>query len=601
MIEVEKLVAFLELDMSKFRAGMSLAKKVTVSGMKGMGGAISGLGGGVRNLTSHVFSLKTALAGLGLGFVAKSFINVGSSVERMQIQLKVLLGSAKAANDMFSRLSDLASRLPFELQDIMGSATRLATAFGKDEEAILDMTKAAANVAAIFGEKVGGVAGAADQISRAFVSGTGAADRFREAGVNAMLGIEAGATVSGEEFRRKFLNVFGEVQGKFGSAALEMSTTWDGLMSMLADKWFQFRKNIMDAGVFDFLKSILIVLDKEFGNVLDNSSRMAEGWANTIISGLTEALKGVRYVMAAFRGLGGVWDTLKLAWQGFKLALISGADSIIGVMIKVKDAFGLNTEELKIHRKAMRAWATDTTKDIDKLKASIIEAFTQEGELEQRLPTLIKRVQVEYKKLRKAREEANKATAAPQEKELTEWNKGLNKALDDYKRKAGETKDAVAEGWTAGFNTMEDAVVNFVQTGKFNFKDFANSVIADLTRILARQALMKAFSAAFGADIGGMSGFASGGRVQPGQPIMVGERGPEMFIPDTSGRIQNKPGGAGNNVTVVNQYNISTGVQDTVRAEIMQMMPMIEKRTSQSVMSGISRGGRMTKTVRGAV
>ena len=41
---------------------------------------------------------------------------------------------------------------------------------------------------------------------------------------------------------------------------------------------------------------------------------------------------------------------------------------------------------------------------------------------------------------------------------------------------------------------MEDALVNFVTTGKLNFNDFARSVIADLARITVRAALLNILS-----------------------------------------------------------------------------------------------------------
>jgi hypothetical protein len=72
---------------------------------------------------------------------------------------------------------------------------------------------------------------------------------------------------------------------------------------------------------------------------------------------------------------------------------------------------------------------------------------------------------------------------------------------------------------------------------------------------------------------------------------MVGERGPELMIPGASGTIipNNKMGGNG---TVVNQtINVSTGVSQTVRAEIMQLMPQISEGTKAAVLDARRRGG----------
>ena len=74
---------------------------------------------------------------------------------------------------------------------------------------------------------------------------------------------------------------------------------------------------------------------------------------------------------------------------------------------------------------------------------------------------------------------------------------------------------------------------------------------------------------------------------------MVGERGPEMFVPNTGGRIvanHNLPSGGA--TTVVNQsLNFATGIQNTVRAEVMNMMPIIQNATLQAVVDQKRRGG----------
>ena len=69
-----------------------------------------------------------------------------------------------------------------------------------------------------------------------------------------------------------------------------------------------------------------------------------------------------------------------------------------------------------------------------------------------------------------------------------------------------------------------------------------------------------------------------------------------MFIPNTGGRIvpNGALGGAlaGGSPTVVNQsLNFATGVQETVRAEIFNMLPAIQKATLNAVVDQKRRGG----------
>lgn len=149
-----------------------------------------------------------------------------------------------------------------------------------------------------------------------------------------------------------------------------------------------------------------------------------------------------------------------------------------------------------------------------------------------------------------------KAAIAQQDiEEQQNFSSGWAKAYAEYIR---STQDASAQAGQL-FSTLskgfEDAIVKFVQTGKLSFKDLVNSVIADFARIQARNL----FSNLLGMAIGGIPGRASGGPVSANSPYLVGEQGPELFIPRSGGTIipngqtMSAMGGSSANVT----YNIS--------------------------------------------
>jgi lambda family phage tail tape measure protein len=109
----------------------------------------------------------------------------------------------------------------------------------------------------------------------------------------------------------------------------------------------------------------------------------------------------------------------------------------------------------------------------------------------------------------------------------------LKEAFEDFKNNAMDTGKQMADSFENFTGGMEDAFVKFAQTGKLSFKDLANSIIADLIRIAVRRAIV----AAVGGPLGSLFGFANGGPVQGATPIIVGERGPELFIPQSAGKI----------------------------------------------------------------
>jgi lambda family phage tail tape measure protein len=135
----------------------------------------------------------------------------------------------------------------------------------------------------------------------------------------------------------------------------------------------------------------------------------------------------------------------------------------------------------------------------------------------------------------------------------------VNPLLDsweEYKNKALDSSEQIKNSFENFTNSMEDALVKFVQTGKLSFKDLAQSIVADLARIAAKRAIVAVGTSLFG--------FANGGPVMGATPIVVGERGPELFIPQSAGKIISnsalKGSGAasssnGGGQTVVN-YNI---------------------------------------------
>jgi len=73
----------------------------------------------------------------------------------------------------------------------------------------------------------------------------------------------------------------------------------------------------------------------------------------------------------------------------------------------------------------------------------------------------------------------------------------------------------------------------------------------------------------------GLGFLASGGHAQGGSPYIVGERGPELFVPSGSGTVipNNKLGSGG--VTIQQNINFATGIQASVRSEVLQLLPAI--------------------------
>jgi phage-related minor tail protein len=94
---------------------------------------------------------------------------------------------------------------------------------------------------------------------------------------------------------------------------------------------------------------------------------------------------------------------------------------------------------------------------------------------------------------------------------------------------------------------IETSLLRAVRTGKLGFDDLKGVALAALAEIAAgavRGGIGSVLGGSSGiagvlaAMVGGQPGRATGGPVTPGRAYRVGERGPELFVPTSSGRIE---------------------------------------------------------------
>ena len=166
-------------------------------------------------------------------------------------------------------------------------------------------------------------------------------------------------------------------------------------------------------------------------------------------------------------------------------------------------------------------------------------------------------------------------------------------ALQQYEDATLDVKDALQKTAVDGLASMEYSLLGVIQgtkSAKDAFRSMAQSILADLARIAIRQQITGKIAGFFG-GFGAPTGKAIGGAVQRTQPYMVGERGPEMFVPNQSGSIVPNGAGGGGGVVVNQTINLSTGVSQTVRTEVMNMMPQIQQAAVSGVLDAKRRGG----------
>jgi lambda family phage tail tape measure protein len=148
------------------------------------------------------------------------------------------------------------------------------------------------------------------------------------------------------------------------------------------------------------------------------------------------------------------------------------------------------------------------------------------------------------------------------------FEEGIAKQASRFLRDMPTDLEQGAKAFDSVMGSMESAIDRFVRTGKLGFKDLAKSIIQDMIAIQLKAAASGFLSSLFGSMFGmksnpyqpaavtGYVGYADGGSPTVGQPAIVGERGPELFVPRSAGTIipNHALGGMGGTTNVTNNY-----------------------------------------------
>ena len=193
----------------------------------------------------------------------------------------------------------------------------------------------------------------------------------------------------------------------------------------------------------------------------------------------------------------------------------------------------------------------------------------------------------------------------------------IGQAVDKLKERYISVSDIMNNTVQKAFDGVTNSITDAITGAKSfadAFKSMAKSVVDSLIKMLVQyyitQPLFNLLTPTSGGSTGGgynytpdgiVGAMSYGGSVSKGQPYVVGERGRELFIPNTNGAIVNSDqlqGGSG--VVIQQTINVTTGVQQTVRSEIMNLMPQIANSAKQAVADARMRGGNYHKSLVGA-
>jgi hypothetical protein len=527
--------------------------------------AFNGIRGRLDKLKSAVFSVKGALVGIGAGVVVKSFVDTGRSVEDLQVRLKQLFGSTQEGAKAFDVMANFASKVPFSLEQIQAASGNLAVVAG-DADRLSKILEITGNVAAVTGIDF---QTAGEQIQRSFTAGISSADIFREKGVRDMLGFKAGATVTAEETVKAFERVFGK-DGKFGGATDELANTFTGTLSMLGDKLFNFKKNVANAEFFSALKGEFKDLNKFIEENADAFETISEV-IGTVLAG------AVKLFSISIKGIATAVQGVRDSYEG----LLNLLNKIPGI-----DIHFISKQQRQILRELMTY--EDRIVRIGQAQEEVNVTLAKGTEE-------LKKQKQEYQNIHQAHLSHKKEVEASNHLHI-EIHEKLKQQNDEF-----SLSNEIFSTLTSTISSFSRGIAESIVLGKSmaeTFKNIARQLLIEIiaktierialltiekfllgklfkqendrlntekkiTKEKQKQVMLQALLMMMGGGGGGGSMFniggshAQGGAVSKGRPILVGEQGPELFVPNQTGQITQSARGTNGGATTVN-FNINT-------------------------------------------
>ena len=518
---------------------------------KGASSKVNTLTGTIKKLAAAFALIKTAQ------FI---FVNA-ADIETQRKSLEVLTGSLSKTNEIIKELQDFGAVTPFKSSELIEQTKRLK-AFGFETNELVDTTKRLADVAGATGADLQGIATAFGQIRAKGKLQQEENLQLLERGVDITTELKNITGLQGEAFEKA------QRQGKIG-----------------ADLVNQALINLTNEGgaFFKGASSQATTLNGKLSTLIDSTESLArtigEQLSPAIKGALDLATKGVVAIEKIFSRFGDIGDVglgnVAKAEQDAQRDAARLTATKFGTNFRGESVFA-SKEENKFFREQFRLLR----------KANIEREKLRQKSFEE-VPILEEINKKQTEKTEKIIETNNAATAFNQtlDSSIFILDEAINQT-DGLKEKFMEIGQGIEDGIVSG---LTDAVM-----GTKTLAEAATGVLNNLKRKLVEVAMQRAVSGignffgnvlgnifggggggnpflggpnafAFTSDLSPTLGFANGGRPPVGRASLVGERGPELFVPRTAGTIipNNALGGGNttNNMITVNVDASGTSVQ----------------------------------------
>ena len=626
--KIDQLIIEIKADTKQLQKDLKqIQGKIKVTGAAG-GAAFGAMGASLSKIKVPALAAAAGIAAIALPM--KAIAGVGAQFEDLKDSLDQVFGSMEAGDAAMSKVFQFAQTTPFQIEDATKALIQLKSA---GIEPSMDMLQTFADTASTSIDQLGAFEALIRIVQRSAAGGMGLEEinQLDDRGIPATkilteaLGksreelSEFGKTAEGAAEMVQLL--IGGLETRFGGA---MENKMDNLSTKTSNMVIAFKQladEVFKSGLGDFLKNMADSLTK-MANAIAASVRAAGNKQTAadfgVIKEKGETDKDVLDKLTRQRKAKQLELDDLLAMQGSSSSLKdSGQLSNVNAINKAfEERSRLIFLEFQQQQKVDLALLNQkkTIEDTTKPTQDNIEFLTEFTKLlDDSIPELdkINAKLLEVEALRGKIGEDGKLLATPEEIEAVV---GVLNKMKDELGDVATMGQAMQQTIINASNAFTTDFINSLMAGENameSFKNFAKSMVSQIISTFLQMAVVnKILNAVFGLtgndalDTFSFKKSAGGGSAYGGQPMIVGERGPEIFVPHSNGNIMNnmnsKNAMGGGGTTVINQsINFATGVVPTVRAEVMKMMPQIADVTKGAVAEAAMRGGNYRRMLQG--
>ena len=634
---IDELVIEIKADTKQLQKDLKqIQGKIRVTGAVG-GAAFGTMAGSLSKIKGPALAAAAGIAAIVLPI--KAIAGVGAGFEDLKDSLDQVFGSIEAGDSAMQKVFTFAQTTPFQIEDATKAFIALKSA---GIEPSMDMLQTFADTASVSVDQLGTFEALIRMVQRSASGGMGLEElnMISDRGID-VLGIlgdklnltkddiaKFGKTAEGAAEMVKALTE--GLNEKFGGA---MESKMDNLSTKASNMVIAFKQladEVFKSGLGDTLKNLTDRLTK-FADQAARAVRIANDTASLgdmlgDKTGKTDELELPLKLNLAQDLEAIAFDELNEAKQSLQAVIDAGFvgqetlifRDLVDDAQKNYDNYKRIVEDLLAERKRLQEKPEDEDKPFaaGNIEGLIDFQSTFKKLVEDTIPETQKlQEQIDYIKglMDTPNEEDMKGIMAFLGVKDASELQNVVTHLEKIKKELEETgvvTDELALILESAADQFANDFINALQDGENALESFRNlvgdmiqQVIAEFLKMQVIKPMMNALFTAVGLPTMPI-GKAGGGTIQGGQATLVGERGPEIFVPNTGGTIMNNMNSSnamgGGGTTVVNQsINFATGIVPTVRAEVMQMLPQISDVTKNAVAEAAMRGGTYRRMLQG--